>query len=64
MSYFNYHAKAKKLIKNGDLVRYEFVDDWNGIKPALVLYFKNANPMPIREYRWNEYLSLLNSSFE
>ncbi|OCG19654.1 thermostable hemolysin delta-VPH [Gilliamella sp. HK2] len=64
MSYFNYHAKAKKLIKNGDLVRYEFVDDWNGIKPALVLYFKNANPMPIREYRWDEYLPLLNSSFE
>jgi hypothetical protein len=61
MSYFNYHAKAKKLIKNGDLVRYEFVDDWNGIKPALVLYFKNANPMPIREYRWDEYLPLLNS---
>jgi hypothetical protein len=64
MSYFNYHAKAKKLIKNGDLVRYEFVDDWNGIKPVLVLYFKNANPMPIREYRWDEYLPLLNSSFE
>ncbi|OCG35454.1 thermostable hemolysin delta-VPH [Gilliamella sp. Fer2-1] len=64
MSYFNYHAKAKKLIKNGDLVRYEFVDDWNGIKPALVLYFKNANPLPIREYRWDEYLPLLNSSFE
>ncbi|OCG57852.1 MULTISPECIES: thermostable hemolysin delta-VPH [unclassified Gilliamella] len=64
MSYFNYHAKAKKLIKNGDLVRYEFVDDWNGIKPALVLYLKNANPMPIREYRWDEYLPLLNSSFE
>ncbi|OCG42402.1 thermostable hemolysin delta-VPH [Gilliamella sp. Fer1-1] len=64
MSYFNYHAKAKKLIKNGDLVRYEFVNDWNGIKPALVLYFKNANPMPIREYRWDEYLPLLNSSFE
>ena len=61
MSYFNYHAKAKKLIKDGLLLRYEFVDNWNGIKPELVLYFKDAKPMPIREYRWDEYLSLINN---
>ncbi|MFQ0993215.1 thermostable hemolysin delta-VPH [Gilliamella apicola] len=64
MSYFNYHAKAKRLIKDGHLVGYEFVDNWNGIKPALVLYFDEANPMPIREYRWQEYLPLLNSNEE
>lgn len=64
MSYFNYHAKAKRLIKDGHLVGYEFVDNWNGIKPALVLYFDEANPMPIREYRWFEYLPLLNSNEE
>lgn len=61
MSYFNYHAKAKQLIKDGFLIRYEFVDNWNGIKPALVLYFTNSKPMPIREYRWEEYLPLLPS---
>lgn len=59
MGYFNYHAKAKNLIASGDLVKYEFVDNWNGIKPALVLYFKNDKPMPIRDYRWNEYFLLL-----
>lgn len=64
MSYFNYHAKAKRLIKDGHLVGYEFVDNWNGIKPALVLYFDEVNPMPIREYRWLEYLPLLNSNEE
>ncbi|OCG56197.1 thermostable hemolysin delta-VPH [Gilliamella sp. Choc6-1] len=62
MSYFNYHAKAKNLIKKGCLIRYEFVDNWNNIKPALVLYFKGAKPMPIREYRWSEYLPLLNNA--
>ena len=58
--YFNYHAKAKKLISDGHLTSYEIVDDWNGIRPALVLYFDNNKPMPIREYMWDEYFKLFN----
>ena len=54
--YFNYHAKAHKLIDTGHLTSWEIVDDWNGIRPALVLYFDNNKPMPIREYRWGEYM--------
>lgn len=54
--YFNYHAKAHKLIDTGHLTNWEIVEDWNGIKPALVLYFDNNKPMPIREYRWGEYI--------
>lgn len=57
--YFNYHAKAKKLIKEGELCYYTIVDDYNGIKPALVLYFKNHAPMPIRQKHFEEYLKLL-----
>lgn len=57
--YFNYHAKAKKLIKTGQLAYYTIVDDYNGIKPALVLYFKSDKPMPIRQNRFEEYLKLL-----
>lgn len=60
MAYFNYHAKAKKLIAEGHLVDYEIVDRWHGISPALVLYFDNNRPMPIREYRWDEYFKILN----
>lgn len=56
MAYFNYHAKAKNLIAEGHLIKFEIVDNWNGIKPALVLYFDNNKPMPIREYRFDEYL--------
>lgn len=57
--YFNYHAKAKKLIKEGHLIKAEYADSWQGISPALVLYFDNHKPMPIREYRWHEYASYL-----
>ena len=57
--YFNYHAKAKKLIKSGELLYYTIINNYNGISPALVLYFKNHKPMPIREHKFNEYLILL-----
>ena len=59
MTYFNYHAKAKNLISDGHLVKFEIVPKWNSISPALVLYFDNNKPMPIREYRFDEYLKLL-----
>lgn len=59
MMYYNYHAQAKKLIEEGHLVSYEIVDQWNNIKPALVLYFDNHRPMPIRSYRWDEYFKIL-----
>lgn len=62
MAYFNYHAKAKKLIKDGKLISYYFTENYNGIKPALVLVFDDIfHPyMPIREHRWQEYLQILN----
>lgn len=56
MRYYNYHAQIKKLILSGRLTGYKFVDDYNGIKPALVLYFIDHRPMPVRSYRWEEYL--------
>lgn len=62
MPYYSYHSKAKGLIQSGHLVRFEIVDNWNGIRPALVLYFDNHRPMPIREYRWDEYYPLLSDS--
>lgn len=54
--YYNYHATVKKLIDEGHLLNMEIVDRWNSISPALVLYFDNHKPMPIRECRWDEYL--------
>jgi len=59
MSYFNYHAKAKNKIKNNHLVAFKIVDNWNGIRPALVLFFDDNIPMPIRRHHWDEYLNLI-----
>lgn len=53
--YYNYHAKAKQLISEGHLIKAEIVEKWHNISPALVLYFDNHRPMPIRQYRWDEY---------
>ena len=57
--YFNYHAKIRKLINDNELTSYKIVEDWNGISPALVLFFKNHRPMPIRENKWGLYQDII-----
>lgn len=61
MAYFNYHSRAKQLIKDGKLVAWYYTKRHNHISPALVLVFDDeTHPrMPIREYRWEEYIPLL-----
>jgi len=59
--YYNYHAKAKKLIAEGHLTEFEVLERYNNISPCLLLYFDNHKPMPIREYRWEEYMQLINT---
>jgi len=43
-------------------VRFETVENYNGISPALVLYFDNAPPMPVREHKWEEYFKLIDKA--
>ena len=38
---------------------YKIVDKWNSVSPALVLFFNNHKPMPIRNYKWEEYFNIL-----
>ena len=59
MTYFNYHAKAKKLILEQHTISVTFFKNYHNIKPAMVLYFDNNQPIPIREYMWKEYFSIL-----
>ena len=53
--YYSYHAKIKKLIKENHLTDYKFVENYNSISPALVLFFDCHAPMPVRKHRWQEY---------
>ena len=57
--YYNYHGMAKRLITEGHLMGCAVVEEHNNIRPALVLYFDNHAPMPIRRERWEEYFSLI-----
>ena len=61
MGYFNYHATAKRLIKDGKLKEYRFLPEYNGIKDVLLLIFDDEKHpiMPIRKNRWREYFELL-----
>lgn len=53
---YPYHNKIKQRIKNGELLRYEFVAKYKNISPCLLFYF-NTQPYikPIREHRFREY---------
>ena len=59
MSYFNYPAVARRLIERGHLVKTEYIAVWNDVSPALVLFFDNHIPMPIRKEHWEEYEELI-----
>lgn len=56
---FPYHNRAKQLINQGHLTYWQIVEKWNHIDNALVLFFDNHRPMPIRPYRHEEYLKIL-----
>lgn len=59
MPYYNYHAIAKNLLLSGHCIGASKYKRYRHIYPALVLYFDNHRPIPIREYRWHEYLPIL-----
>lgn len=60
MGYFNYHARVKKLIIEGHLVDFEIVENYKKIGKVMLLVFDNNKPIPIREYRFEEYSDLIN----
>lgn len=59
MTYYNYHAIAKRLIDTNHLLSASIFSSYHHISPALVLYFDNHRPVPIRQYMWNDYIPLI-----
>ncbi len=61
MGYYNYHATARRLLAEGKLLAWYYTPKHGRISPALVLMFDDIKHprMPLREYRWAEYLPLL-----
>ncbi len=57
--YYNYHAIAKRLILENNTIGATIFSRYKHISPALVLYFKNHAPIPIRQYMWQDYFLLL-----
>ena len=53
MSYFSYHGRNKKLIREGLLKNYFYLE--NGDYKILVLEFEDGRKFPIKEERWREY---------
>ena len=57
--YFNYHAKAKKKIREGKCTGFKIVEHYHNISPCLLLFFDDDSVMPIRKYKFDDYLFLL-----
>lgn len=57
---YPYHNRIKQRIAAGELVRYEFVDDYPNIGQCLVFHFSTAPFVrPIRPHRYHEYMVIL-----
>ena len=57
---YPYHNKIKQRINNGELVGFEFVEDWPNIGSCLLLRFNTLPALrPIRPHRYAEYLPIL-----
>lgn len=62
---YPYHNKIKQRINNGELVSYEFVEEYNKISPCLLLHFSTEPKIrPIRIHRFDEYRLILDSDLE
>ncbi len=59
MSYYSYHKNAQKLVKENHLLDAIVYKKYKSISPALVLYFDNHKPMPIRDYKFKDYIEFL-----
>lgn len=57
---YPYHNTIKKRIRNGELISYEFVDNYKKIGECLLLVFSTPPfEKPIRPHKYHEYTDIL-----
>lgn len=59
---YSYHNRIKQRINNRELTSYEFVSEYKGISPCLLLHFcTEPKVRPIREHRFEMYNLIFNT---
>lgn len=57
---YPYHNTIKKRIRKGELVDYEFVENYKNIGECLLLHFSTPPfERPIRPHKYSEYVDIL-----
>lgn len=57
---YPYHNKIKQRIKNGELIGYDFVDNYKEIGECLLLHFSTYPfERPIRPHKYCEYTDII-----
>lgn len=58
---YPYHNKIKKRIRNGELIGYEFRENYKNIGECLLLLFFSTPPFerPIRPHKYHKYVDIL-----
>lgn len=57
---YPYHGRIKQRIRNGELISYEFVENYPKIGECLVLKFGTYPPFrPIRPHKYVDYVDVL-----
>lgn len=57
---YPYHNTIKKRIRNGELIGYQYVDNYKNIGECLMLTFSTPPfERPIRPHKYHEYVDIL-----
>jgi hypothetical protein len=60
---YSYHNRIKQRINNREIVRHEYVEEYNGISPCLLLHFDTEPKVrPIREHKFQTYELILKTN--
>ena len=57
--YYSYHNLIKHKIKEGKLIKIEYIESYKQLGRILMIYFNDGSKYPIREYAWYLYKEII-----